>query len=105
MADETYAIEAQIAELMQLKDDIKQLVDKRKAMQAVDGAQALAIALGPNLIEAYYELGRAHWLNDELDQAREVWQRGHTMNTFGPWGEKCVATLALVDAGGELPRS
>ena len=29
------------------------------------------IALGPNLIEAYYELGRAHWFNDETDEAKE----------------------------------
>ena len=73
-----------------------------------EDAQALfqrAIALGPNLIEAYYELGRAHWLNGELDRAREVWRRGHATNKFSPWGEKCAATLALVDAGGELPRS
>ena len=62
------------------------------------------IALGPNLIEAYYELGRAHWFNDEPDAAREVWQKGHTTNKFNPWGKKCAATLALVEAGGELPR-
>ena len=34
------SIETQIAELTQLKEEIKQLVDKWKAMQAVDGAQA-----------------------------------------------------------------
>lgn len=62
------------------------------------------IVLGPNLIEAYYELGRAHWFNDEPGVAREVWQKGHTTNKFNPWGKKCAATLALVDAGGELPR-
>jgi len=62
------------------------------------------IVLGPNLIEAYYELGRAHWFNDEPGAAREVWQKGHTTNKFNPWGKKCAATLALVDAGGELPR-
>jgi tetratricopeptide (TPR) repeat protein len=63
------------------------------------------IALGPNLIEAYYELGRAHWFNEEPEAAREVWQKGHTTNKFNPWGKKCAATLALVDAGGELPRA
>jgi tetratricopeptide (TPR) repeat protein len=63
------------------------------------------IALGPNLIEAYYELGRAHWFNDEPEAAREVWTKGHTTNKFNPWGKKCAATLALVDAGGELPRA
>src|SRR5690606_28854593 len=34
------------------------------------------LALGPNLIEAYYELGRAHWFNEERDAARQAWQQG-----------------------------
>jgi tetratricopeptide (TPR) repeat protein len=63
------------------------------------------IVLGPNLIEAYYELGRTHWFNEEPDAAREVWLKGHTTNKFNPWGKKCAATLALVDAGGERPRA
>jgi tetratricopeptide (TPR) repeat protein len=61
--------------------------------------------LGPNLIEAYYELGRAYWFNDEREEARAAWQKGHTTNKFNPWGKKCAETLALVDAGGELTRS
>ncbi len=63
------------------------------------------LVLGPNLIEAYYELGRAHWFNDEQDLARTTWQKGHSTNKFNPWGKKCAETLALVDAGGELTRA
>jgi tetratricopeptide (TPR) repeat protein len=63
------------------------------------------LVLGPNLIEAYYELGRAYWFNDELDDARATWQKGHATNKFNPWGKKCAETLALVDAGGELSRA
>jgi tetratricopeptide (TPR) repeat protein len=63
------------------------------------------LVLGPNLIEAYYELGRAHWFNDEQDEARATWQKGHSTNKFNPWGKKCAETLALVDAGGELTRA
>jgi len=63
------------------------------------------ITLGPNLIEAYYELGRAHWFNDEPDEARATWQKGFATNKFNPWGKKCAETLALVDGGGELPRA
>jgi tetratricopeptide (TPR) repeat protein len=63
------------------------------------------IALGPNLIEAYYELGRAHWFNDEPDAARATWEKGFATNKFNPWGKKCAETLALVDGGGELPRA
>jgi tetratricopeptide (TPR) repeat protein len=62
------------------------------------------LVLGPNLIEAYYELGRAHWYNDEPDLARETWQKGFAANKFNPWGKKCAETLKLVDGGGELPR-
>jgi len=62
------------------------------------------LALGPNLIEAYYELGRAYWFNDEKDTARETWQAGHAANRFNPWGKKCAEVLATVDAGGEPPR-
>ena len=62
------------------------------------------LVLGPNLIEAYYELGRAHWFNDEQDVARETWQKGFAANKFNPWGKKCAETLKLVDSGGEIPR-
>lgn len=62
------------------------------------------LALGPNLIEAYYELGRAHWFNDEQDLAREAWRKGHATNRFNPWGKKCAEVLATVDAGGEPPK-
>jgi tetratricopeptide (TPR) repeat protein len=60
--------------------------------------------LGPNLIEAYYELGRAYWFNDEREDARATWAKGHAANKFNPWGKKCAETLALVDGGGEPPR-
>jgi tetratricopeptide (TPR) repeat protein len=63
------------------------------------------LVLGPNLIEAYYELGRAYWFNDEQDEARATWAKGHATNKFNPWGKKCAETLALVNSGGELPRA
>lgn len=62
------------------------------------------LVLGPNLIEAYYELGRAYWFNDERDDARAAWAKGHSTNKFNPWGKKCAETLALVDGGGEPAR-
>jgi tetratricopeptide (TPR) repeat protein len=63
------------------------------------------LVLGPNLIEAYYELGRAHGLNEEKDEAKAVWQKGFAANKFNPWGKKCAETLKLVESGAELPRS
>ena len=63
------------------------------------------LALGPNLIEAYYELGRAHWFNGEFDDAKRVWASGHATNKFNPWGKRCVEVLQTVEAGGEPPRA
>jgi len=62
------------------------------------------LVLGPNLIEAYYELGRAFWFNDEKDTAMETWRQGFAANKFNPWGKKCAATLKLVEGGGEPGR-
>ena len=62
------------------------------------------IALGPNLIEAYYELGRSHWFNDERPEAIEAWKAGLAANKFNPWGKRCGELLKLVEAGGEVPR-
>ncbi len=63
------------------------------------------LAIGPNLIEAYYELGRAYWFNDQRDEAREAWSSGHAANKFNPWGKRCAEVLATVDAGGQPPRA
>jgi tetratricopeptide (TPR) repeat protein len=62
------------------------------------------LVLGPNLIEAHYELGRAQWFNGAHDTARKTWQSGHAANRFNPWGKKCAEVLALVESGGEPPR-
>ena len=59
------------------------------------------IALGPNLIEAYYELGRAFWFNGQQDEALDAWRRGHTTNKFNPWGKRCAEALKTVEEGGE----
>jgi tetratricopeptide (TPR) repeat protein len=59
------------------------------------------LALGPNLIEAYYELGRAYWFNGQRDEAMQTWRDGHTANKFNPWGKKCAEVLQVVQGGGE----
>lgn len=63
-----------------------------------------ALALGPNLVEAYYELGRALWLAGRRDEAKQVWTDGHKANKFNPWGKRCRELLDLVAAGGDIPR-
>lgn len=62
------------------------------------------LVLGPNLIEAYYELGRAFWFNEQENEAREAWKTGHATNKFNPWGKRCAELLATVEAGGQPPR-
>jgi tetratricopeptide (TPR) repeat protein len=59
------------------------------------------LALGPNLIEAYYELGRAFWFNGQKDEAVQTWRNGFAANKFNPWGKKCAEVLLTVEQGGE----
>jgi len=63
------------------------------------------LKLGPNLIEAYYELGRAHWFGGDRELAAKTWEDGFKANKFNPWGKKCQETLELVRQGQELPRA
>ena len=59
------------------------------------------IALGPGLIEAYFELGRAFWFNGQRDDAIETWKSGFAANKFNPWGKRCAEVLETVEKGGE----
>ena len=60
-----------------------------------------SLTLGPNLLEAYYELGRALWLADQPDEAKEAWRACAAANKFNPWGKRCAEVLVKVEAGGE----
>jgi tetratricopeptide (TPR) repeat protein len=64
-----------------------------------------SIALGPNLIEAYFELGRALWFAGDRDAGRQAWRDGARANKFNPWGKRCAELLQHVEQGGEPPRS
>ena len=59
------------------------------------------LSLGPGLIEAHYELGRALWFNGQRDEAIETWKGGFAANKFNPWGKRCAEVLATVEQGGE----
>ena len=59
------------------------------------------IALGPGLIEAYFELGRALWFNGQREEAMETWRSGCGANKFNPWGKRCADVLKTVEQGGE----
>lgn len=64
-----------------------------------------AIGLGPNLIEAYYDLGRAQWLLGQREAARDTWSRGVAANRFAPWAARCQEMLDRTAKGGDVPRS
>jgi tetratricopeptide (TPR) repeat protein len=63
------------------------------------------LKLGPNLIEAYYELGRARWFAGDHERAKQTWEEGFKANKFNPWGKKCRETLDAVAQGQEPPRT
>src|SRR2546428_570490 len=140
-------VDGLIGEMTQLKDDIRQLVDKYKQLAAstaegtapeftgtrpgihadhigastfiekgwslislgdhAGAIQALqkSLQLGPNLIEAYYELGRSLWFAGDQEAAKHTWQEGFKANKFNPWGKKCQEMGDLVAQGQEPPRS
>jgi tetratricopeptide (TPR) repeat protein len=62
-----------------------------------------SIKLGPNLVEAYFELGHALWLAGRHDRAMATWQRGAAVNKFNPWRLKCAETVAALERG-DTPR-
>ncbi|HEX6091168.1 MAG TPA: tetratricopeptide repeat protein [Gemmatimonadales bacterium] len=62
------------------------------------------LKLGPNLIEAWFELGRALWFGGQRDEAVEAWREGHRANKFNPWARRCREMLDLVESGGAIPR-
>src|SRR5581483_995231 len=62
------------------------------------------LALGPNLVEAYLELGRARWFAGRREAAVQAWTDGAKANKFNPWAKRCREMLDLAAAGGEIPR-
>ena len=63
-----------------------------------------ALELGPNLLQAWYELGRARWFAGDRSRAQDAWREGANANKFNPWGQRCAETLAVVEQGGVVPR-
>ena len=73
---------------------------ERERYEEAEGYFRRAIALGPNLIEAYYELGRALWFGGGRNEARRAWRDGFQANKFSPWGKRCAELLETVEGGG-----
>lgn len=63
-----------------------------------------ALELGPNLLQAWYELGRTYWFAGRRGDARLAWKTGSEANKFSPWGKRCAEMLNVVEQGGTPPR-
>ncbi len=73
-----------------------------------DDAQSFfrkTLRLGPNLIEAYLQLGGAQWLAGDRAGAVQTWTDGQKANKFNPWARRCGELVALAASGGEIPRT
>jgi tetratricopeptide (TPR) repeat protein len=76
---------------------------EREMFEDADTFFRKTLELGPNLIEAYYQLGRAQWFAGDQAGARGTWEAGFQANKFNPWGKKCRDVLLVVDGGGSPP--
>jgi Flp pilus assembly protein TadD len=59
-----------------------------------------ALELGPNLIEAYWEMGRSYYVEGDMEGALEAWTGGAAKNRFNPWGERCEEAAEELRRGG-----
>ncbi len=78
-------------------------LEREMPRDAIDELER-AVTLGPNLAEAWAELGRARWLTGEGDGARQAWQRGSGIR-HSPFAARAVELAAAAEAGGGVPRS
>jgi len=57
------------------------------------------LELGPNLLEAYWEIGHTYYLEGKLGEAAAAWRQGMETNRFNLWGERCAKALAKLERG------
>lgn len=63
-----------------------------------------ALELGPNLIQAWYELGRTRWFAGRRENALDAWRSGANANKFNPWGKRCGEMVTEGERGVSPPR-
>ncbi|MEO7520946.1 MAG: tetratricopeptide repeat protein [Gemmatimonas sp.] len=63
-----------------------------------------ALELGPNLLQAWYELGRSRWFAGRRHEALDAWRQGASANKFNPWGKRCAETVTQAEQGHAPPR-
>lgn len=63
------------------------------------------LELGPNMLQAWYELGRSRWFAGRHEEAKQAWRAGAEANKFNPWGKRCAEMLRHIEEGGAPPRA
>jgi len=63
------------------------------------------LELGPNMLQAWYELGRSRWFAGRYEDAKQAWRAGAEANKFNPWGKRCAEMLRHIEEGGAPPRT
>ncbi len=56
-----------------------------------------ALDLGPNLLQAWYELGKSRWSAGNHAGAFDAWRHGAEANKFNPWGKRCAAMIVQAE--------
>jgi tetratricopeptide (TPR) repeat protein len=77
---------------------------EREMYDDAEGFFRKALELGPNLLQAWYELGRCYWFAGRHGDACLAWKTGSEANKFSPWGKRCAEMLDAVEQGGTPPR-
>lgn len=81
-----------------------QVYYEREMFDDADSFFRKAIQLGPNLLQAWYELGRSQWFAGQREVARDSWRAGAAANKFNLWGKRCAELLETIEHGGAPPR-
>lgn len=76
---------------------------KREMFEDARNFLEQAVALGPNLTEGHYYLGRALYSTGNPERAKSVWTRGAAAAKRSVWGVRCLEILAAVEAGKPFP--
>ena len=72
---------------------------EREMYEDARGFFRRTLELAPNMLEAWWETGRAFYLEGRTDEAKDAWRTGFQANRFNLWGERCGKALAQLESG------
>jgi tetratricopeptide (TPR) repeat protein len=72
---------------------------EREMYEDARGFFKRTLELAPNMLEAWWETGRAFYLEGRSEEAEDAWRTGFQANRFNLWGERCGKALAQLEAG------